>query len=372
MKPFIILTFLILCVACVKNPESSNIRKAQLDLGPQEYMLQSVTNEINLGKVLFYDPALSANNSVSCASCHKQVNAFADNIAESIGFKHDGTPRNSMGINSIGILENFGFGFMDPKNLIEAPVNLFWDGRANSLKELALQPALHHEEMGMKSTDHIVETVLSRSYYQELIDKAYPNQTITLEHISEALALFMLEISAGNSKFEQSKSAGTEILSPTEQQGMVAFKEIYQCNNCHLVDQPGSSPYSDPNIPSSMLFRNIGLDKQPQDEGRFLITNQESDKGKFRVPTLTNVEFTGPYMHDGRFETLEEVLDFYSHGVQDAPNLDPTLIDPNTNHAKQLNITEQDKKNIVAFLKTFSDVELLTNPSLSSPFNSIP
>ncbi len=300
-----------------------------------------------LGRVLFYDPALSLNNRVACASCHLQKNAFADGLAHSVGFEGKITPRNSMAINN-PVLNR----------------SLFWDSRATSATNLALQPAQNHVEMGMEDLDFLASKLSKIDYYPDLFVKAFGPGQITKENIGNALAQFLCSMTTMNSKFDKVKKNEANFTA-LEQLGSDIFNGSGKCRECHsgsnfMADDSPSGPYG--GTTSSGLSvagtANTGLDRYTVDEGR--------NNGSFRIPSLRNIAVTGPYMHDGRFKTLEDVIDFYSHDIQAHDDLDPKL---KVNGVPiRFNFTELEKQALIAFLNTLTDEEYLTAEQYSSPF----
>jgi cytochrome c peroxidase len=340
-----------------------------LDLPEQtENYFTNTNNDIpTLGRVLFYDRQLSINNSVSCASCHKQEKAFADNVAFSKGFKGAVTTRNSMPIQNLqpffigGDFSNskvafdrgFGPGFPS--------VSLFWDGRENNLGTMVLRPIVNHVEMGVRDLDELAAKLQKIPYYQQLFEKAYGTNEVTSAKISEALSMFTMSITSRNTKFDRARM-GLDQLSALEERGRQLFIEVYECNACHQTENPTGYVMAG-------TFANIGLQSEYDDNGVAKVTGNAMDAGRFKIPSLRNVELTGPYMHDGRFETLEEVIDHYSTGIQDHPNLDDRLLDEG-GEPKIFNISEYDKKAIVAFLGSLTDREMITAKRFSNPFKT--
>lgn len=315
-----------------------------------------------LGRVLFYDKHLSINNSVSCATCHKQAFAFADNAAGSRGFENKVTSRNSMPLANIPAPNMFG-GIDN--------VNLFWDGRSSSLKDLIMRPIGNHVEMGLRDVATLPGKLEELSYYSQLFIDAYGDDDITTERISDAMSLFIQAIRADNSKFDKQQQ-GEKVMTAQELYGMTLFDSKYNCRTCHALSNSssvygGSTPtFTGPN------FVNIGLDDltpgiTAKDRGRGVISGNPADDGKFRIPNLHNIALTAPYMHDGRFNTLEDVIDHYSHNIITNANLDIRLRDQN-GKALVMNIGEQDKAALVAFLNTLTDHQMLVDPKFSNPF----
>jgi len=300
-----------------------------------------------LGRVLFYDKHLSVNASISCASCHKQALAFSDNVQFSKGFENRFTLRNSLPIQNI-----------DP--FMGDSVKLFWDGREKFLQTMVLKPILNHVEMGMGNEADITERVRNTPYYHDLFDKAFGVADITAENISIALSNFVSSIKSSHTRFDKSIFNGIP-LSAIEQQGEQLFFTKYNCNGCHKTEEPGFYGTHEGG------FVNIGLDNNYADNGRYNVTHNPADIGKFTVPDLRNVALTAPYMHDGRFSSLEEVLNHYSHGIANHPNLDERLKDAYGN-AAQMNISEQEKTAIIAFLNTLTDFTMISDHNFSDPF----
>lgn len=306
-----------------------------------------ITNQgATLGRVLFYDKNLSINNSVSCASCHRQELAFSDFSKGSVGFGGKVTPRNSMAIINVAVNNN-----------------LFWDSRVSSVKELILNPVQNHIEMGMESISNLEKKLAQKDYYKELFMQAYGVPNVTANRISDAMTQFLLSMTSTNSKFDQGVSNGFSNFTPLEKLGRDIFNsDIAKCSQCHASnnfsgpDSPGGE-YGGPTIKGTA---NIGLDLSYQDNGL--------GKGKFRIPSLRNIALTGPYMHDGRFATLEEVIEHYNSGIKAHHALDKKLKNE-TGNPQKLNLTQIEKQALVAFLKTLTDESLTKDPKFSNPFN---
>lgn len=301
-----------------------------------------------LGRVLFYDKQLSINNTTSCGSCHIQKLAFSDGKAFSTGFSNGITPRSSMAI--LNPVENN---------------NMFWDSRSKSPLELSLQPVFNHLEMGMESDEMLIKKVAAISYYPELFKNAFGSEEVTRERIAKAISHFVSSIFSKNSKFDEGTKDNFKNFTSLELMGKdLFFSSRLMCSSCHggdnfvAPDAPGS-PYgrSSSNVDAKGTA-NIGLDLIYKDNGR--------GEGKFKIPSLRNIQLTAPYMHDGRFNTLEEVIDHYSHGIKNHPALDPKFKENGS--VKKLNITENEKFAIIAFLKTFTDYNLISDVKFSDPF----
>lgn len=300
---------------------------------------------VALGRKLFWDPILSADSTQSCASCHAPEFAFTDNgLATSTGIRGMNGTRNSMPI----------------MNLMYSP-SFFWDGRAQTLHHQALMPIEDPLEMD-DNLANVISKLENSAFYPEDFRKAFGNAGINEDRIGLALEQFMLTFISGDSKFDRFM-LGQEQLTPAEQRGMAIFNGDIEsngtdaagdCFHCH-----GQSVFS------NNLFMNNGLDSTLTDLGLFLATGDENDKGKFKVPSLRNIDLTGPYMHDGRFQTLFEVIDFYDSEVHSSsPNLDPQM------HGIEqgLNLSPQEKSDLLSFLSTLTDSAFVHNPDFQSPF----
>lgn len=292
-----------------------------------------------LGRVLFYDRNLSANNTTSCASCHSQNNGFSDPDQFSEGFNGEFTPRNSMGLANARYYENGAF---------------FWDERAESLEDQVLEPIQNSVEMGL-TLDEMVIKLNQLDYYPDLFEDAFGTPDITSERASLAMAQFVRSMVSYESKYDEGVSQNFANFTDEENRGRELFDRL-NCDSCHPTD----------------LFvwdeaRNNGLDATTTDPGLAFVTNNRNDEGKFKVNSLRNIELTAPYMHDGRFGTLEEVIDFYSTGIQDHDNLDNRLT-RGGGTPRRFNIDEDEKAELIAFLLTLTDEEFVTDSKFRDPF----
>ena len=300
-----------------------------------------------LGRVLFYDRRLSSNDRVSCSSCHQQAFAFSDTARLSRGFQGGLTGRHSMGLVNARFYESGRF---------------FWDERAATLEQQVLQPIQDVTEMGL--TLEQLQTKLSLTpYYPALFEAAFGSRTITTERVGLALAQFVRSLVSTNAKFDRAFSpegipdfAGT--FTAQELLGQQLYSGRAGCARCHGT-----------NAHISDAVHNTGLDAT--------ITDVGAGNGRFKAPSLRNVEVRAPYMHDGRFRTLEQVVDFYDRGVQDNPGLDPRLRVPPggpggpggpQGQPLRLNLTAEERNALVAFMKTFTDVTFLADPRFANPF----
>ncbi len=305
---------------------------------------------VYLGRMLFYETRLSANNSLSCASCHKQELAFTDGKAFSEGVDHQLTPRNAMSL----------------ANLLWAR-KFFWDGRATGLEAQAEIPMSNPHEMG-QSLALSAQKLITDKQYLPLFKLVYGDENITGDRIVKAIAQFERTLISANSKYDQ-YLAGTYQPTTDELKGMDLFNHAPQpergirganCTHCH----GGPKTYQE-------LFHNNGLDSLPKDNGIETISGLATDRGRFKVPTLRNIELTAPYMHDGRFKTLNEVLDHYSDHVQASASLSTVFRgESNELGAKQLKLSGAEKKQVIAFLNMLTDSTFVHDPRFSDPHKS--
>jgi len=265
-------------------------------------------NTATLGRVIFYDQNMSFNRTVSCASCHKQANGFADDKAFSEGFDGILTHRNTLSITDLRT------------SLYRS---LFWDDSSQDIREATILPLLNSEEMGMTMSE-IIDRMEKTDYYPNLFNKAYGKNEITNDKIAEALSQFIVSISSYESKFDQSYDNYFKDLTYSEKRGISIFEEL--CADCHsgILPKFVIDNYLDFDLFLQFIIfngpHNTGLDLTLEDLGLANTTGNTEDEGKFKTPGLKNVALTAPYMHDGRFETLEEVIDFYSEGLLPHPN----------------------------------------------------
>lgn len=304
-----------------------------------------------LGRVLFYDKRLSANQTISCASCHRQEHGFSDPRQFSVGFEGGRTERNSMGLSNARYYQRRHF---------------FWDERADTLEDQVLQPIQNEVEMGM--TLAALETRLSEEpFYASLFANAFGRSKVTSRRISLALAQFVRSILSTQSKYDVGVGNGFSNFTAAENLGREIF--LGRVGNATCVACHGSDNF----VPGNNINNN-GLENPYTDKGRGDITGRPEDEGLFKVPSLRNIELTAPYMHDGRFATLEEVVEFYNSGVVNHQNLSPPLRNrPQPGRPPggvlRLNLSTGQKAALVAFLKTLTDPGVATNEKYSDPFN---
>ena len=296
---------------------------------------------IALGKRLFYDRILSADNSQACASCHAPQNAFTDSAQFSVGIDGSIGTRNSMP------LFNLAWNYDE---------RFFWDGRVFSLEHQALEPVTDPIEMA-NTWETVIQRLSDHPEYPQLFRAAFGDVPITKELTTKALAQFERILISSNSKFDR-YLMGIAELTPQEQNGFDVFmdEERGDCFHCH----------GNPNNPlwTDNLFHNNGLDAVFTDNGLGDFTGDPADNGKFKSPSLRNLAYTAPYMHDGRFDTLDEVIDHYSEGLQYSPTIDPLMKKVDEGGVQ---LSDQDKADLEAFLLSLSDPSFLNNPAFINP-----
>ncbi len=303
-------------------------------------------NGATLGRVLFYDSKLSLNNTISCASCHIQENGFSDPDQFSTGFDGGLTERNSMGLANARFYDNGRF---------------FWDERAASLEDQTLMPIQDLVEMGM-TLPELEAKLAQEDYYTTLFTNAFGDGDVTSQRIALALSQFIRSMVSYESKFDEGLAQVQGInnnfpnFTASENRGKQLFlSNQTRCFDCH-----------DTNVFVGDAARNNGLDAVITDPGVAGVTGNNNDLGEFKVPSLRNIALTAPYMHDGRFASLLEVIEHYDNGVQDNPNLDNRLTQGN--NVRRLNLSDADKQALVDFLNTLTDESFITDEKYSDPF----
>lgn len=306
-----------------------------------------LTNEgVLLGRKLFYDPILSGDSTQSCSNCHNQAYNFSDN-----GKQY------SKGIDGF-------FGSRNAMTIVNMAFNserkFFWDGRAYGLAQQALGPVENPIEMHLSWVTAVERLKRSKMYKKDFYS-AFGTFDITKEHAAKALEQFMLSIVSYQSRFDEIVKYGAFYnltgLTPQETNGFQIYNtERGDCFHCHNIDKKTLS---------DDLFHNNGLDSIFVDLGLGGITMDANDNAKFKTPSLRNIDVSGPYMHDGRFQTLEEVVMHYSFQVKHSSTVDPLMKKVSQGG---LLLSPQDRADLVAFLKTFTDTTFLKNPAYSNPF----
>ncbi len=281
-----------------------------------------------LGKKIFNDPILSRDGSVACASCHDQTVAFADPQHRlSVGIDGRIGERNAPPIQNLAFIRNF-----------------FWDGGVIHVDFIPVNAITNPLEMD-EDLSHVIEKMNANPEYIRLFNEVFGTDTITSPRMLHALSQFLVMMVSADSKYDQ-YVLGNDLLSAEEEAGLVLFET--KCGTCHAGE-----------LFTDGSFRNNGIDTEFTDPGRARITEKESDQGKFRVPSLRNVMLTKPYMHDGRFKTIKEVLDHYAEEVKISTTLDPVL---NSNEVPGIPLSEDEKVKIISFLNTLTDEEFISNP----------
>jgi cytochrome c peroxidase len=302
---------------------------------------------VELGRHLFYDPVLSRDSTQSCSSCHEQRYAFANNDAVNKGIRGLPGTRNAMSL----------------VNLAYHSRGFFWDGRAATAELLAFMPV--EDDLEMDDTWENVEAKLRRHReYPAMFRKAFgieKRSEITRDLATKALGQFMRTLVSAQSRYDRVIWGRQGFPTDAEQRGM----ELFFIENNQAVDHPGCSHCHFNPFFTDNNFRNNGITPAPTleefpDKGLGGFNGNRFDNGKFKVPTLRNIELTAPYMHDGRFKTLEAVLDHYRSGGHPAPNVDPNI--------RPFSLSAQDKQDLIAFLKMLTDTSFVQNPAFSSPF----
>jgi cytochrome c peroxidase len=298
---------------------------------------------VALGRKLFYDPMLSKNDVQACADCHVQNVGFTDDgLQFSTGVDGFQGNRNAMAI------INLAWG-----------VNFFWDGRAIDLEHQIYGPVTNPLEMNI-SWPEVEQKLNGNATYKSLFKTAFNIDNIDSVHVSKAIAQFLRTLVSGNSKFD--KFVRQEVsLTTSELNGLTIYNtERGDCFHCHPLTS---------GLATDNTFKNNALDDDASmtDMGRMNVTGLATDKGKFKVPTLRNIELTAPYMHDGRFATLDDVVDHYDQGGVPSSTVDPLMKHTSGSANPGLNLTAQDKIDLINFLHTLTDTDFINNPDFSHP-----
>lgn len=345
MKKFILFISLGLLFSCSSNDSDyqdiDEVNEAyQLQIPSNfpelKYNFQNnplTTKGIELGRELFYDGRLSSNNQVSCAFCHEQKDAFTHHGHDlSHGVDDKIGRRNTPAVQNMAFVSEY-----------------FFDGASNNLEMLSISPI--HNEVEMNETlPSIISKIETDPKYIKLFELAFPDQKISSQNMLKALAQFMTVMISSNSKYDKfvRNEPGGEF-SISEKNGLEIFKN--KCASCHSTD-----------LFTDNSFRNNGLPRNPRlnDLGREEVSGSPLDRYKFKVPSLRNVALTAPYMHDGRFGSLQSVMNFYTNGMVDSETLDPSL-----KHGNQLGISlsEEEKSLLISFLHTLTDSDFVSNPN---------
>lgn len=272
-----------------------------------------------LGRLLYFDKRISADRTLSCASCHHPAKGFTDQSAVSTGI------RGQKGGVSAPTVINRAYGMLQ-----------FWDGRANSLEAQAVGPMANAIEMG-NTHEALLSALKKIPGYRTRFKKVFGTEDFDLDHVAKAIATFERTVVSGDAPFDRYKAGMKDAMTPAQARGMDVFFKKAKCDQCH----EGANF-------TLNAFHNLGVgqDKPKSDEGRYAVTKRPSDFGAFKTPTLREIEHTAPYMHDGSLKTLEEVVEFYNKGGKPNKNLDELM--------RTLNLTDAEKADLVAFLKALS------------------
>ena len=312
------------------SPSETEFKKP-LNFPKPKYKFQNNSidsNKINIGRALFYDPILSKDSSISCASCHSNYTAFAHvdhalshGISDRIGF------RNAPGLMNLAWHENF-----------------MWDGAINNLEMQSLAPLTNHLEMD-ENLNHVLEKLNRSVFYKNLFKQAYGDDAISTDRFLKSITQFLLQMVSASAKYDSVKN-GNAIFTSQEKKGYYIFKK--NCATCHT--EP---------LFTNLKFEqnNLAIDPNLKDMGRMRITQNAQDSIRFKVPTLRNIAFTFPYMHDGRFSKLQDVLHHYE-------NIE--LVTSNNKRIK-IKLNKDEKVDLTAFLLTLDDQKFLFNPALAFP-----
>lgn len=357
---FLLSTLLLILVFSCRDDDGDGTTPIELDETPYELNYGNFPNPnlpednpltvagVHLGKMLFYEKMLSVDNSVACASCHLQENAFTDPSQFSLGVNDAEGDRHAMTIFNMAWHHN-GF---------------FWDGRAHTLRSQSLMPIQSEVELN-ETLINVIQKLSQETEYVDQFIRAFGSPAITSSKLGLAMEQFMMTIVSNHSKYDRFLAGEVEF-TEAEQRGFDLFFQDYNpffpedsgadCAHCH-----GGFNFTND------MYLNNGLDLEADfsDLGFFHVTESNSDLAKFKVPSLRNITLSAPYMHDGRFETLEEVIAHYNSGVQPSSTLEVTL--ENTIETG-LFLDEQEISDLLAFLKTLEDQTLVSNPEFSSPF----
>ena len=352
----VILALLLVLVACKKKEEQVNLKcdweydatpyDLQLPVGFPPMPIPSgnplTVKGVELGRHLFYEKKMSSTETQACADCHFPHKAFSDTMQFSQGVTGSFGNRQSMVLQNLGYANNF-----------------FWDGRAATLEDQIFGPVVNPVEMN-DTWANVESKLQADTMYQRMFYEAFEIETIDSVHVSRAIAQFLRTLVSGNSRWDK-WVRGELILTSDEFAGYDLFKDLTgaDCFHCH----PHSS-----RLFTDHSYSNNGLDLTFLDNGLGDVTGMPFDNGKFKVPSLRNIEYSAPYMHDGRFATLDDVINHYSDNVEPAsPNISPLIEFASTGG---VGLTTMEKLQIKAFLLSLSDPEFINNPDFTNPFEN--
>ncbi len=363
-----LIAFFILIISCNDDPKTDPGDLSHIAYAPEPYpltipvglpklpdsLVNSLTREgVQLGRHLFYDPILSSDSTMSCSSCHNPHKAFTDNLPVSTGVTGMAGNRSAM-----TVLNTVYFNIYAGHN----NTGLFWDGRVPDLKAQAIEPVQNPIEMH-EVWPNVVEKLKRHSTYPEMFRKSFgitSKNQITKELAANAIAQFESIILTGGNSIFQRVQRGELFFEADQQEGSDLYfnRDLLipdaQCFHCHAAPLMTANDFFNNGIDSIKSLDDF------KDKGRGGVTNIRFDNGKFKAPSLYNIVLTAPYMHDGRFKTLEEVIDHYNSGGHSAENKNPFI--------QPLGLNNRQKKSLLAFLKTLTDTTYLENPDVLSPF----
>jgi cytochrome c peroxidase len=329
-----ILAFILLSLACYfSSSEIIGLRPSHFP--KPNYSFDSSAESIQLGRALFYDPLLSLDGTISCASCHSPYNAFAHTdhaVSHGIG--------DSIGTRNAPALFNLAW-----------QKKLMWDGAINHIETQALAPISHPGEMG-ESLPNVLSKLQKSNLYPTLFRNAYGDTSITSQRMLKALSAFQLSLVSANAKYDRVVQK-TDSFTTQEKAGYQLFKT--KCNSCHT--EP---------LFTNHTFKNNGLKIDPEikDLGRYTVTLQAVDSFLFKVPSLRNLSYTYPYMHDGRFQKINEVLNHYTNGINNNIHLSKEL-------QQGIKLSSTEKVDLTAFLLTLNDQEFILTKTNKYPINTL-
>lgn len=293
---------------------------------------------VELGRTLFYDPQLSRTGKIACGSCHEQSSAFA-NAGKSLS---EGVDR-QLGTRNVPALQNLRW-----------KPNFFADGGPKHIETMPMAPIANPLEMD-ESIDNILRKLNADASYQRRFAQVFGGSgPIDSYQFLRALAQFTASLTSSNSRYDQyARHEIGSTLTDAELRGLAVLRQ--KCGSCHTGE-----------LFTDESFRNNGLDRSfPQDSGRAHITRSRLDAGRFKVPSLRNVALTAPYMHDGRFRTLDQVLDHYNHGMVESATLDPQL--RRSGQLPGISLSAEERQNLLSFLATLTDEQFISDPRLAAP-----
>lgn len=277
---------------------------------------------VELGQKLFHEKRFSGNNTISCASCHNPALVFSDGKQQAVGIYERLGLRNTPAVQNMAFMKFYN-----------------WDGNILQLEKQPLVPIITHEEMN-SSILEVIGKIDVDNDYKKLFKKVFGDESITADRIYRSIAQYEYTLISANSKYDRVKRNEGEQFTPMEEKGYATFKT--KCASCHSTE-----------LFTDQSFRNVGFPVNPNSEeaGRARVTGRHVDQLAFRVPSLRNAEYTAPYGSFGQFPTLKSVLDYFNKGVLEAENLDPILKE----NGNRIPLTEQEKSDIITFIKTLSD-----------------